>query len=752
MEFYNIYENNLKHIDFKAEIGQLIVVKGTSGSGKSTLVEKVLYAECLRQYKIAQETNDLYYYTVRPKFEKCDHILPTKLIAQQVSRQSITSTVATRTNLLSSIKKLFIDDGVVLHKGNVIEELDSITTLNALYRFYPTAQFYYLFSEYEEITASSFNVICQKLNSNKVIIIDERDREKEIASDKVRNIKAEKYKILIQIDATQFTLYQKNATHLAMKHNNEWVFFNRSLLDTFSGQILLRKCNSLFSKTTNSVLANYCRNCNGKGEVQKQLCETCQGTGFGQETLIVFIKDKNIFDILHLSLNELHNFLTKISIQNENIRQIIDDLETLKKLSLGHLSLSRSLPTLSAGENQRVKIFNLLKENKTNHLLIFDELSSNLSQLDLNNIKQHILALRKHNLVIMVEHSDFFDDIADNILYLGKEAGEKGGYLVEKPEIKGFIKNHNLVKNSKNITVNLAPLYNVDIKSLSIPQNKLICIIGASGAGKTTLALKLLPKALQENHCNTEIFTNTQIHNNSRSILATYLGCFDELRKIFTQYATSKKTELTSSDFSFNSTGGCNECKGIGMIEYHNKIYHQKEVFVCPICQGSRYSNDVALFKLNGMSIIDVLNMQLSKLIKREEFAFLAKTVEILTALSLDHLSLGRSTETLSGGEQQRLRFATFLLKNHKKLEKGGFFLFFDEPASGLDKNSINKILEILYSYLKNNTVICIEHNPYFIKNSEYIIDLGIDIQTKTEKNIVMGDVHQNNFLSFKGE
>lgn len=734
MEFVNIYENNLKNINFKADINEFIIIKGVSGSGKSTLAERVIYAESFRQEQINKGSNNIYYYTVRPNFEHCYHVLPALFLAQAPSKKSKSSTVATKTAILNTIKDIFVEEGLIINNGKTIEEQDSLTTLQLLEQYYPKAETFYLFSDYQDFSYSRLESFYHEFCDGEIIVIDEKDKYKQITLKQAKRINSEKYQLLLKVSSKHLK-QEKDTRHLVLRFEMKWYFFNRYLLDPYSGDLLLKKQISLFTKTTNSSLANYCRTCLGEGEVNNIECAFCGGSGFGEETLKVFVQDKNIFDILSLSVNELFKFFSHYSAKTRLILDLLESLSLLQTLSLGHLQLNRTSASLSSGENQRLKIFNLLKKKIKNKVIILDEPTVNLSFYDIDKIAQLLKKLNKDNILIAIEHNDFFDKDASRIIYLGEKSGIEGGYITPKPKVENIKKYPPHTTHTMEVTLPI--LYNVAIEHLAIPNNQLISVIGSSGSGKTTLVLKLLPEAIKKQGYQVQIFANETIHNNSRSIVASYLGVFDKIRKIF--FENSKESieqNFNISDFSFNSSGACKECQGDGYIVYNNKIHHKQEMYICPQCQGNRYRNDVALFKINNMSIIDILNLPLSAVSNYEIFNFLKETECILYALSLEHLNLGRAINSLSGGERQRLRFANFLINNERALSEGGTVFLFDEITSGLDKNSINKILKLFYKYMNSNTIICIEHNPYFVEMSNMVINLGEGLHIKTTDNI----------------
>ena len=246
--------------------------------------------------------------------------------------------------------------------------------------------------------------------------------------------------------------------------------------------------------------------------------------------------------------------------------------------------------------------------------------------------------------------------------------------------------------------------------------------------------MDLLFNKIVSSHRQVVKIDNKPIGKNSRSIVATYLGIFDKVR---TLYSKNSK-ELSDSDFSFNSSGMCKECLGYGEV---NNI-------VCSVCLGSRYRAEISLSTYSEVSITKFLNMNIQLLSTIFNLSYLDKISSLFEKLSLSHITLGRNTNSLSGGEVQRVKLAKFIFENEKEISNGGYYMFFDEPCTGLDSKAIDKLYCLLEQFKNKNTLIFIEHNPHLIYLADYIIDLGHSLSEKDESSITCGVIDELTFPS----
>lgn len=462
----------------------------------------------------------------------------------------------------------------------------------------------------------------------------------------------------------------------------------------------------------------------------KTLCDECHGTGYRADVSHVFVGNSNFHELEELTLEQI---LVKIGrfIGESELNDLTEKNNLLKKLKINNIALNRSSLTLSSGEIQRIKLFDLLKSKIRRKIIIVDEPSVNLHYNDNLPILDLLLELNRYeNTLIIIDHNRIYEKIANKSFYLGPGSGSKGGFLLSKNDGKLFYEYKRKVRYEKKIEFPLSHLNNINLDKISIPEKGVTCCIGSSGSGKTTLLTKILPKSFEKYNIKYAIFDSRPISTNIQSIVATYINIFDKIRTVF-----ERKTNIDASFFSFNSRGGCSTCKGHGVIG-HN---------LCPSCLGSRYSDDIRLIKVGGNTINDILDMEIVSLIELEDFKFLSKIYQFMEALGLEHLTLGRNVSSLSGGEAQRLKLVGFLLSMNDTN-----FIILDEPCRGLDKNSVSKMLKFFDDNLYEKSILVIEHNIDFIEKCDFIIDLGESNANKTKDDIILGCINDIKFPSLE--
>tara|TARA_R110001583_G_scaffold151016_2_gene302972 strand:- start:5994 stop:9536 length:3543 start_codon:yes stop_codon:yes gene_type:complete len=471
-------------------------------------------------------------------------------------------------------------------------------------------------------------------------------------------------------------------------------------------------------------------------------CEECLGTGLNTSARAVTINGKSIDFFFTLCSSDLHEELLQIQYEDDYLKKAMTVLSYISKLSIGHISLNRSTATLSSGELQRLKLLSVLLNKYSGRVVVIDEPSSNLQYKDNLKIVGLIKELKaRNNSVIIVDHNPIYAAIADRELKIGPGSGDLGGRYCEVADLSDRINSFKDFENLEFLNkkfplriISFEDLRNINLKKVRILEKSITAVIGASGSGKTTLCRDLIYPALSATD-EVMFFDSKPAQGSFNSIVATYLNVSDRMRKF---YSSNMKSDLKAADFSFNSSGACDRCGGRGLIDGH----------VCGVCMGSRFKPDSALFQVEGMSIIDLLCSDLKEIPLNGGFSFLYDVVQVLNKLSLSHISLGRETSSLSGGELQRLKLAKFILFNKNRIESKKFYIILDEPCRGLDPESVDCLYQALNFYLKDTTVIVIEHNPQFIYKCQYIIDLGEGSGVKNQKTVVQGFVGEKDFPS----
>lgn len=499
-------------------------------------------------------------------------------------------------------------------------------------------------------------------------------------------------------------------------------------------------------------------------------CPHCHGTRLKKESLHFRLNGKNIaelsaMDISDLSvwISDLHNHLTpsQNKIASEIIREILFRLNFLCNVGIQYLSLDRPAASLSGGEAQRIRLATQISSQLVNVMYILDEPSIGLHQRDNQLLIKSLQNLRDiGNSVIVVEHDRDMMAAADFIVDVGPKAGEEGGYIVAKGTYPEILKSQGLTAdyltgrkkievpkkrrkgNGHLLTIVGARGNNLKDITVDFPLGTLTCITGVSGSGKSTLINETLYPILNQYIYKSEkkpleyddvlglqyvdkiIEINQQpIGRTPRSNPATYVGVFDDIRKLFSDMPEAKIRGYKPGRFSFNVSGGrCEECKGAGVQTIEMNFL--PDVYVtCEKCNGKRYNDETLEVRFKGKSINDVLEMDINHAIPFfENIPNIVNPLKTMADVGLGYLRLGQSSTTLSGGEAQRVKLAAELSKK----ETGQTVYILDEPTTGLHFHDIAILLDVLNQLVdRGNTVIVIEHNMDVIKMADWIIDMG---------------------------
>ena len=514
----------------------------------------------------------------------------------------------------------------------------------------------------------------------------------------------------------------------------------------------------------------------------KTTCSECGGSRLRKEALYVRIGGKNIADIVKMMVDELILFFGSLQLDEHDTKtahrilvEIQNRLNYLSDVGLGYLTLDRLSSTLSGGESQRINLSTSLGSNLVGSLYILDEPSIGLHPRDTHRLIKVLKQLRDiGNTVIVVEHEEEVIRAADYIVDVGPKAGEMGGEIVFSGPYKNLLKSkrsltadyltarrkieapQNARGWSNSITICGARennLKNIDVK---IPLGVMTCITGVSGSGKSTLAKGILYPALRRELFDTgqkpgdfdglagdismlgsvEIVDQNPIGKSSRSNPVTYLKAYDEIRKLYADQPQAVHTGLTPASFSFNVAGGrCEECQGEGVIKVSMQFMADVEL-VCEACHGKRFKDEILEIKYRGKTIHDTLEMSVDDAIEffseDKENSTCRRIVERLQPLQdvgLGYIRLGQSSSTLSGGESQRVKLASFLSKDN---DAKRIMFIFDEPTTGLHFHDINRLLKAFNALIANgHTIVIVEHNMEVIKCADWVIDLGAEAGDK---------------------
>ncbi len=510
----------------------------------------------------------------------------------------------------------------------------------------------------------------------------------------------------------------------------------------------------------------------------KTICPECGGARLRKSALYIKVGGRSIADLVIISIDELILFFDGLQLDAydaERAKRIIIEirnrLQYLADVGLGYLTLDRLSSTLSGGESQRINLSTSLGSNLTGSLYILDEPSIGLHPRDTNRLIGVLKQLRDiGNTVIVVEHEEEVIRAADYIVDVGPEAGYLGGEIVYSGAYKGLLKCRRSLTaqyltgeraieppssvraKSGEITIRGARENNLRNIDVTIPLGVMSCITGVSGSGKSSLVRGILYPALRRELSETgsrpgdfdslegdvsllsfvEMVDQSPIGRSSRSNPVTYIKAYDEIRKLYADLAYSRNTGLSASSFSFNIAGGrCEECQGEGIIKVSMQFMADVEL-ECEACHGSRFKAEVLAAKYNGRSICEVLDMTVDAAIEffgaDKTNATARRVVERLSHLQsvgLGYIKLGQSSSTLSGGEAQRVKLASFLGRDSGSAKDKIIFIF-DEPTTGLHFHDINRLLKAFTSLIeRGHTIVVVEHNLEVIKCADHVIDLG---------------------------
>ena len=572
--------------------------------------------------------------------------------------------------------------------------------------------------------------------------------------------RAEKYEDFpVFTPYSQLTERQKEVLWHGVYEENEWG--NRSIcIDEFFR--MLRE--NQYKIQYRVMLARY------RG---KAVCPTCHGRRLKKEAEYVKIGGKSITDLCELSINELSEFFRTLRVTEHEAKiaqrllvEIRSRLKFLVDVGLSYLTLSRLSNSLSGGESQRINLATSLGSSLVGSMYILDEPSIGLHSRDTQRLIHVLRQLQQlGNTVIVVEHDEEIMRAADYLIDLGPDAGRLGGevmyagsmdeinekdgiashtidYLTGRetialPESRRPWNNYIMVKNARANN-----LKGIDVK---FPLNVMTCVTGVSGSGKSSLVRDILYLAMKrhlgesaekpgsfsglEGDMNmiqhVDFVNQNPIGTSSRSNPVTYIGAWDEIRKLLANQQLSKQMGYTPAYFSFNAEGGrCEECKGEGTVTVEMQFMNDLTL-ECEACHGKRFKSDILEVRYQGMNAYEMMEMTINQAVEffsRHQQKKIVEKMKPLQDVGLGYIKLGQPSSTLSGGENQRIKLAYYLSQ-----ERATPTLFiFDEPTTGLHFHDIRKLLDAFNALIaRGHTILIIEHNMDIIKCADHIIDLG---------------------------
>jgi len=742
--------HNLKNIDVKIPKNKLTVITGVSGSGKSSLAFDTLYEEGKRRYLLFSGTQ--FMVDSAPNFESITGLSPTVAVEQRIIRQSNPrSTVGTRTkigNMLAVLFSMFgkrhtdFDDGLPL-----------------------------AMEMFQKNSAKGMCVKC--LGKGQIFKLD----EEKLFGDRSK-----------AIDELVFGVAKRGSTRKVVDAFCKYhgVSINQKTSTLTESQFHCLKYGDGGKTIFPGFIPWIMQSINREGGRLKYLltedgslsltgCTKCGGNGLGVQAIHTTVGGKTIVELENMYIKDLFEFLKlqKNKLSGANlIGEILTKLECMIDVGLHHLALSRSIPTLSGGEIQRLFLASFIIAEMDSIIFIFDEPTIGLHEVE----KQKLISIIKNlihrgNTVVAVEHDENFMKEADYIIDLGPNAGVFGGERIFQGSLNEFmtcdnsktapylssrkaftIKNeHKPVDDKKLLTIENANLHNLQNITLSIPLGLIVGVAGVSGSGKSSLIADTLVPKLKEllktkfsgdeeeedsrgeysdviitgiEHINKCVVVDQKPIGRSRtSCPATYVGIFDRIRDLLAITPEAKEQGFTKSLFSVNSQGGCRACSGDGIIHYHVG-YGNFIDLECESCGGSGFIEEAMEIKLGGKNIKQILEMSVLEAV--DFFKNIDKTIYnmllILNRVGLGYLKLGQQTPTISGGEAQRIKLAKEL---GKKQSKNSLYIL-DEPTTGLSFDDSEKLIKLMQELCDSgNTIIVTEHDPVVLSNCDYIVELG---------------------------
>lgn len=771
IELNGVKQNNLKNISLKLPRNKFIVITGVSGSGKSSLAFDVINNEGRRKYFINLSGQARKYLDKleKPDADSIFGLTPTIAVSQSQNNQNPRSTVGTISEIYDYLRLLFARLGESENKTLKINR--SLFSFNSPEGACPQCNGLGLedaidpelliedanksirerafkitnpqgYIIYSQVTMDALEQVCQAHGFN--VDIPWKDLNPE-------------QKDIVLNGSTRITIpYGKHTLESRMK----WSGITAKPREEGYYKGILPVMNEILKRDRNPNILRFAKT---------MKCTHCQGKRLSNEALSVFVGSFTIDDFVQLNLSQLNSTLANLELKQNQvpiaypiIQPIQKRIALLEELGLGYLSCFRSANTLSGGEIQRLRLAKQIASGLRNITFVFDEPSAGVHPMVNNQIILKLKELVQNgNTVIAVEHDEETMMQADWIVEIGPLAGSHGGEILFNGSKTDFLKSHHqsltLDYLQKRKTIELPFLTKPETSEFSIHNacinnlknievhfkyNQMNVITGVSGAGKSSLLFQtLIP--LAENTYDQQINAtgNPKLENFSfsrilhvdqsaigktaRSTPATYTKIFDSIRKFYARLPEAREKKYTQSTFSYNTPDGrCEVCEGAGKIETGMHFLGNIEK-ICEHCQGKRYTDELNQIKYKDKSIADVLDLSFEEAcIFFSEEKNIQKQLNLVKDIGLGYLKLGQSSNSLSGGEAQRIRLATELIKGNSK----NSLYIFNEPSSGLHFHDIQILLNLFAELLRQgHTLLLIEHHLDIIKNAHHLVDLGID-------------------------
>lgn len=781
-------QNNLQAINIKIPYHKVTVVTGVSGSGKSSLVFDTVFAESQRRFMDSMSVSErsAFDQAEKPQVESITGLPPAIAISQKSIGRNPRSTVGTITDIYNYLSTLFAGIGKrhCPECGSPVKQVCNRCN-RLMFDLTPST---FSFNNPESMCPVCRGLgVKMEVDVNKIITEPDKslldgaspywnDLRKFRQNPNANWMKGE----LLALAETMNIDLEKPWSKLTGIFRQRALYGSEGMEVTFSYSNKNGRTGNItrvVEGAVNVIKRLFAENVGQTAQriadefMKKAPCDCCGGERLSAEARMIKIAGSRFPQVASLSISALKEWVqhlpTKLNDEEREIampvlKELYKRLTNYERIGIPYLTLNRSLPTLSGGELQRIKLANQLGSGISNILYILDEPSAGLHAKDYGKLMKMIHRLKDlGNTVIMVEHEEEFMRQADYLIDIGPGAGIHGGKVVAQGTPDEIIEQRNSetglylsgekqVYNKIRTNLSTCNWIKIDgvkynnLKNITVtfPDGAITCVTGVSGSGKSSLVSYVLypaiksvaeGKSVTEKHWGNftgaghflQVIQVTQqpIGRTPRSNPATYTGLMDQLRILFAGTEQSKARGYKSNKFSFNSKEGqCPVCKGEGRkcVEVH----FMPDIWtLCTACKGKRFNPEALQITYRNKTIADVLNMNVS-----EALEFLGQNtpaghiLEILSEIGLGYIKLGQSALTLSGGEAQRIKLAKELSVN----TKGKTLYLLDEPTSGLHFSDIQNLLIMLRKITqKGNTVVIIEHNKHIINNADWVIELG---------------------------
>ncbi len=767
------FTNNLKHIDVDIPLGKLTVITGVSGSGKSSLAFDTIYEEGRRRYLmfsgLETETNQTY--------GEITGLSPTVALEQRVIRQTnIRSTVGSKSQMIHGLAYLYAKYGE--YKGFGQNHGMRRNTMSGL----------------EFFNRNTTKGMCLRCIGRGYITQINTERMLQPYSQKLSElfqgkiVRKKEYVRQLTLFCTKHQLdFETRIQELSDAQRNELIDGDAAI--GFDGlEAIFRDYtgDTMFSKGRkhSDIYRMYTKRC---------VCQKCKGYGLGEKALNTYIQGKHIGELAELTITELKAFIQSLPVNEDGvIKGIVKKAELMEEVGLSHLSLGRTVPTLSGGEVQRLFLVSYLITNLQSLIFVFDEPTIGLHEIEKQRLIQVIRKLvDNHNTVIVVEHDKNFMEQADYIVDIGPGAGEYGGQLMFQGSYEKFLSCKNSVTScylngscqmktsAKNRKVDLnyalklenITIHNLQSVSARIPLGVMVGIAGVSGSGKSSLISDALVPILKKNLQNRFVDLSAEeeedseeetglgsvgvqgiekiekciivdqkpIGRKSTSTPISYLGGLERIRELLANTSYAKEHDYGKGLFSKNSEGRCLCCQGLGEIPIDIGLGNQ--LFLrCEDCDGTGYVSEALEVNYNGKNIYEIMQMSFAEaeaFFKQDKK--LSALMTVMVRVGMGYMKLGQKTTSISGGEAQRIKLAKELSQSTR-----GCLFILDEPTTGLSFRDTDHLMRLLNDIVDaENSMIIIEHDTDVLKICDYLIELGPGGGTAGGRIIAAGTVKE---------